>query len=804
MSKSNWLKDEDQQGNFSNQQQDTYAPEKGYIGIRLQQGVPLLDRDWNELEDIRRYAEVMLRKFYIGNGVPDEKSFKIIAVDPPANDFKISAGRALVDGFEAVNAPVDAEGNRLDFILYSQQPGVESLQVPGADRIDTVYLDVWIREVTSLTDPALKNAQDIDIETCIRHRMEWRVVVDEGSSGLPQEPFHHYYPLARLQRTSGKELIEAADIEDLRLTNLALDSVKKAVDEADWITTTEIADGAVTASKLSDLAVTSSKIAKADGATGQDLSEGDGIKTGHIQDGAVTRAKVSDGAITNAKLGDGSVSEEKLNAAARGKLVSNGNEHNHAGGDGAQIDHSRLNKDDGSNPHGTTAQDLGALPLSGGVISGNLTVSGKLGVGTAEPEAELDVKGEVKANNIAAAEKDIQQICIDAFGPAYNLGHDGQPTMELNLRDAINAILSGVLSGSLPGTSPQSLTTDNKGNRHPFALSDRNGIIWVFWNTYDDIYYNRFSSGAWEEQHTRLTETAGNDENPYVLEDRHGTIWAFWQSNREGIWRIFYNRCLDGIWQGDKQLSSESADSESPVVLEDAGGSIWVFWVSFEGDEYQIRYKIRPPDAGDDDWPEKGIVTIGPVDISRLSVLESHEGIWVFWQLQGIYHNYICANCYSTVGEWRFEKGTPLTDESLAAGWPHSLLDTSGSIWLFWTSGKNGNLYYNHYIEGRWTEPIPLAANGASNESPYAIEDNNGNIWLFWRSDKDGDWNNWGIWYNRFVNGSWEYNRKLATGASEESGPFALKDDRGCIWVFWHSKRNGSYNIWYCKIVLHV
>jgi hypothetical protein len=72
MSKSYWLKDDKQTGNFSNEKQDTFDPKKGYIGIRLQQGVPLLDRDWNELEDIRRYAEVMVRRYYIGDGTPDD------------------------------------------------------------------------------------------------------------------------------------------------------------------------------------------------------------------------------------------------------------------------------------------------------------------------------------------------------------------------------------------------------------------------------------------------------------------------------------------------------------------------------------------------------------------------------------------------------------------------------------------------------------------------------------------------------------------------------------------------------------
>ncbi len=224
MSKSHWLKDEDQKGNFSNERKDTFDQNKGYTGIRLQQGVPLLDRDWNELEDMRRYAEVMLRKYYIGNGVPDENSFKIMAADPPGNDFKIAAGRCLVEGLEAVNAPLDADGNPVDFILYSQQEGAAPLNVPDADRTDTVYLDVWIREVNGAEDESLSNSQDVDMETCIRHKLEWRVRVakGKGSQAPESEPFHFYYVIATIKRVKHRNVISNDDISDSRRTRLSV------------------------------------------------------------------------------------------------------------------------------------------------------------------------------------------------------------------------------------------------------------------------------------------------------------------------------------------------------------------------------------------------------------------------------------------------------------------------------------------------------------------------------------------------------------------------------------------------------
>lgn len=56
-------------GNFSRDK--TFDKKKHYVGIRLQQGVPLIDADWNEQEDLRRDALEDFLKWFIGNGVPD-------------------------------------------------------------------------------------------------------------------------------------------------------------------------------------------------------------------------------------------------------------------------------------------------------------------------------------------------------------------------------------------------------------------------------------------------------------------------------------------------------------------------------------------------------------------------------------------------------------------------------------------------------------------------------------------------------------------------------------------------------------
>ncbi len=226
--KSYWFEG-DQKGDFSNEGQDTFDPKKGYMGIRLQQGVPLLDRDWNELEDIRRYAEVMLRRHYVGSGTPDEDSFKITATDPPSNDFRILAGRCLVNGFEAVNQ-WDDNGNEIEYILYSQQD-LPALTVPDSDKTYIVYLDVWIEEIRAANeeDP-LKNPQDVKMETCVRHKLEWKVRVAEESQGYTPGDFHHYYDIAKINRTANNANITGNMIEDTRRTNLTLYQLRDIID----------------------------------------------------------------------------------------------------------------------------------------------------------------------------------------------------------------------------------------------------------------------------------------------------------------------------------------------------------------------------------------------------------------------------------------------------------------------------------------------------------------------------------------------------------------------------------------------
>ena len=198
---------------FSNGDVDTFDATKSYIGIRLQQGVPLLDRDWNELEDIRRYVERTLRASYLGEGVPDADGFAVTAPAFPAqDDVLIGTGRCSVAGYDV--------WNQQDSVLFSAQGDGVPLPaaLPDAADVLTIYLEPDVVRVDSADDPALANSQDINMETCVRDRLVWSV----RAARQPAMPPAGSYALAEISRPAGTTQITADMITDRRRTLLNL------------------------------------------------------------------------------------------------------------------------------------------------------------------------------------------------------------------------------------------------------------------------------------------------------------------------------------------------------------------------------------------------------------------------------------------------------------------------------------------------------------------------------------------------------------------------------------------------------
>ncbi len=179
------------------------------------------------------------------------------------------------------------------------------------------------------------------------------------------------------------------------------------------------------------LSVASKDIVPADGTTGQDVTTGSGVKTGHIQDGAVTTPKIVDGAVTNSKIVDGSVTTTKIGAGA----VGTGNIANGAV--------TTANIADGSVT--TTKIGTGAVVTSS--IADGSVINSKIADGavtTAKIGAGAVATGNVADNAITSSKIANGSITADKLAPGAlaQAGYAGMKIVHKGAADGINTFNS--------------------------------------------------------------------------------------------------------------------------------------------------------------------------------------------------------------------------------------------------------------------------------------------------------------------------------------------------------------------------
>ena len=226
----------------------TFDPLLAHVNVRLQQGVPIVDADWNTLDDIRKFELRAFLKWYVGDGVPDGNDGYRITTGP-ANSFTIRAGtqgppgslpnqesalrqvgRFIVDGLDVFLRSDTAFDQQP---LHESQPGavalatrlgvpvIAALTTPTADHRILVELDVWERLLTPDEEPRLIHTA-LGVETCARTRREWVVRAYPDSAPGPHLPGHSYAALAVLQRFTGQADVADSQIIDRRQRRLLL------------------------------------------------------------------------------------------------------------------------------------------------------------------------------------------------------------------------------------------------------------------------------------------------------------------------------------------------------------------------------------------------------------------------------------------------------------------------------------------------------------------------------------------------------------------------------------------------------
>lgn len=234
----------------------TFDPLRNRVNVRLQQGVVIVDADWNELDDIRKFEMRAYVKWFVGDGIPDGSDGFRVDSNGAVDDFIIRAGataapagasnvdiglrytgRAVADGLDVI---IGADVTYKTQALFAA-PGPGSIPqiaaIPVIAGPVLAYLDIWERLITSQEDPTLVLA-GLGTESCARMKREWAVRTRAGTTvpGPADSDFlagHSYLPLSQINRKlSAPNVaapIAAGDLTDLRHKALTLSAMETRI-----------------------------------------------------------------------------------------------------------------------------------------------------------------------------------------------------------------------------------------------------------------------------------------------------------------------------------------------------------------------------------------------------------------------------------------------------------------------------------------------------------------------------------------------------------------------------------------------
>ncbi|HVB97239.1 MAG TPA: DUF6519 domain-containing protein [Chloroflexota bacterium] len=148
----------------------TFQPANHYRNVRLQQGRVQLDADWNEQTEIQAHLARLTTLDEIGpSGAPVDNAGLSLQIG--GGDVQIGAGHFYVAGILCENE------NVVPFTAQPDLPGVTRPTQPG---VYVAYVDVWLRNLTALEEPALREVALGGPDTATRAKTIWQVKLERA------------------------------------------------------------------------------------------------------------------------------------------------------------------------------------------------------------------------------------------------------------------------------------------------------------------------------------------------------------------------------------------------------------------------------------------------------------------------------------------------------------------------------------------------------------------------------------------------------------------------------------------------
>jgi len=295
----------------------------------------------------------------------------------------------------------------------------------------------------------------------------------------------------------------------------------------------------------------------------------------------------------------------------------------------------------------------------------------------------------------------------------------------------------------------------------------------------------------------RLTTDEFWDRSPSITQAVDGSIWVVWSAHRVGLQgEIFYKTSPNygSDWSSDIQLTTDPAFDDMPSITQTADGSIWVVWASYRSGDYEIFYKTSS-DYGSS-WSIDMRLTINSSRDVRPSITQDTSGtIWLVWSSNRLGNDEIFSKTSSDYGSsWSTE--TQLTTDPSWDLDPSITQTADGSIWVVWASYRSGDyeIFYKTSSDygSTWTSATQLTTDSDFDKRPSIVQDMDGSIWVVWQSDRGG--NQQDVYYKTSSDygSTWSSDTQLTSDNSDDMSPSITSPDDGRIWVVWETDRTGE------------
>ncbi len=113
------------------------------------------------------------------------------------------------------------------------------------------------------------------------------------------------------------------------------------------------------------------------------------------------------------------------------------------------------------------------------------------------------------------------------------------------------------------------------------------------------------------------------------------------------------------------------------------------------------------------------------------------------------------------------------------------------------------NIWSQMFIDGHWSEAGLVSLDFAYGGAPSAFTDSDGRLCLFYHTQREGKWDiqqnkrtaQWDIWYKIYDQETWSPGYRMTGGETIDKYPTALQTRAGNVWLFYSSHDSKTWNI---------